>query len=747
MDDLLVFELEDDELDLFLQDVNEHLQVMETGILALEQGGLKQAGALERLNAIFRAAHTLKAVGATVGHHRMADLTHTMETLFDGMRKGTLTVNQAVVDDLLAAVDALKALRDEVVTREPSGMDVAPLIAWLNSFIEQAASDESATMTKPLPVKERGETSTELEKGGVKSSLLPTASVIPQNMQFSGMGPRQLTLEQVGHIQDYRETGYTILNVEVTVAPDAFAPTARLMQAVMAVMEEGEVVVQYPSQADLAAERHEGYLWLLLATQVDFEEIETLLAEISDIDEICVSPYRATREQVELESMMPEMYAERAEGKEGRPALGIEQTGAEGIRAGQDTVRISVERLDTLMNLVGELVTDRTRMLQIQEMLRIQYNLGRNRQRDGVFGALDELSTHFERVVDQLQHEVMQARMLPIATLFQKFPRLVRDVARAADKQVNLVIRGETTELDRSIIEAVGDPLIHLLRNAVDHGIESPRERMSVGKPPTGTVRLMAAHEEGHIVVTVQDDGRGINRERVREVAVNRGMMTVAEAAQLDDSQVIALLFQPTMSTKEVVTGVSGRGVGLDVVRTNVKRLGGSVTVDSVQGKGTTFRITLPLTLAILQTMLVELGEDIYAIPLTGVIESLYLDDWVLNSVKRTPIIHWRNQVLPLLYLRQFFAHPRLAAPAQDTKTAIVVVSWGRLRAGLIVDKLIGKQEIVVKSLSTVVGNIPGVSGCTILGDGRVALIVDIPGLINAVMRVRQQEGSVWMNN
>ena len=370
---------------------------------------------------------------------------------------------------------------------------------------------------------------------------------------------------------------------------------------------------------------------------------------------------------------------------------------------------------------------------------RVQY--GKN----GAVAALSDMVTHFDRVVGQLQEEVMEARMLPIASLFAKFPRLIRDVARISGKQVNLAIAGEATELDRSVIEVIGDPLIHLLRNAVDHGIESPQERIAAGKPPAGTVWLTAAHEEGHVVVTVKDDGQGIDPERIRRSAVGCGLMSEEDAAQLNDDAAVNLIFQPSLSTAKQVTDVSGRGVGLDVVYTNVKQLGGTVVVESEVGHGATFRVTLPLTLAIVQAMMVALGDDVYAIPLAGVVETLYLSNVTVASVKGKPVIQWRDRVLPLVQLRQFFAHtgegeflPLSAASLTSTNSvsgqAVVTVAWGKLQVGLIVDRLIGKQEVVIKSLGSFIGNVPGISGCTILGDGRIALIVDISGLISVIM-------------
>jgi two-component system, chemotaxis family, sensor kinase CheA len=347
---------------------------------------------------------------------------------------------------------------------------------------------------------------------------------------------------------------------------------------------------------------------------------------------------------------------------------------------------------------------------------------------------------HFSHVVDQLQEEVMRARMLPIATLFNKFPRLVRDTARSADKQVNLIIEGEATELDRAVIEAIGDPLIHLLRNAVDHGIESPQARQAAGKPATGLVRLTAAPVEGQIVITVSDDGRGIDPRQIRQKAIERGLLTEEEAGQFSNDEIIDLIFQPNLSTAAAVTEMSGRGVGLDVVRTNVERLSGSVVVTSEIGQGTTFQLTLPLTLALVQTMLVTVRNILYALPVTSINGAMYVAEAKISTVKGKQALDWQGAVLPVLDLRETFSHPRLAhVPADDSKPSIVLVNWGKYRLGLVVDRIIGQQEIVVKALSPLIGAVPGLSGATILGDGHIALIVDIPGLINAALQARRQ--------
>jgi two-component system chemotaxis sensor kinase CheA len=664
----LTFDVADDELEIFQQEVNEHLRAIEAGVLQLGEGA-----DAETLPAVFRAAHTLKAVAGTVGHQPMVELTHTMETLFGAMREARLAPTPEVTDELLAAVDRLRALRDEVLGRQSSGLDVAPLLARLRERLADASEGR------------------------------PPAPAGPAARRLAG---RPLTPDQAARARSCRQDGLTLYEAGVWADAEAFAPAARLLQAVQTLAEAGPVISQHPTTDDLLADRHEGHLWLVVAAANGPADLEDRLGAVSELTEVQVQPYA-------LDVAPPEFRGDT-----------------------DKTVRISVERLDTLLDLVGEMVTDRTRLEQIVETQRTRYG------KEEAFRALDETIGHLDYVIDQLQDEVMRARMLPIAQLFDRFPRLVHDLARAAGKEVHLVVAGETTELDRSIIEAIGDPLIHLLRNAVDHGLERPEARVAAGKPPAGTIRLTAEHAEGQIVITVQDDGPGIHPGRIRRAAVSRGLLSEEEAAHLTDDEAIALIFRPGLSTSEQVSDVSGRGVGLDVVRANVGRLGGSVLVESEMGQGTVFRVTLPLTLAIVQTMLVALRDDVYAIPLTGVVESLYLSDVTVHGVKGHPAIRWRDQVLPLLDLGQLFAKLKAQGPKPDSqvgKSAIVVVSWGRLQAGLVVNRIIGKQEIVVKPLGALIGTVPGLSGCTILGDGRIALIVDVPGLINAVTQARAQ--------
>ncbi|MCX7680736.1 MAG: chemotaxis protein CheA [Anaerolineae bacterium] len=670
----LQLDIEPEEIELFLREVNELLAVLESAILQLER--LADPATLD---AAFRAAHTLKAIAATVGHQPMAELTHALETIFETMRTGQLSWSPAITDELFAVVDILKALRDEVVRGEGNGVDVGSLLTRLAALAGRQ-SDDSLTPAAPSP------------------------------------GAPLLTTEQRTAVEAYRQQGFTIFEIEVTVHIDAFARGARLLQATKALAEIGHIITQQPPVEELLAGHHEGHVWLILATRATVGAIEEALGQLCDVAGFRVLPWQG--------DALAEKASPAAAPSPDAPVISpaIRQSLAD------QTVHISTERLDRLLNLVGELITARTRLAQIQDLLAKKWG------NDGEILALKETTAHVHRVMDRLQEEVMALRLVPIARLFRKFPRLVRDLARAGGKQVTLMLAGEDTELDRSVVELIGEPLIHLLRNAVDHGIEPPQERLAAGKSPSGTIWLTAAPEEGRITITVRDDGRGIEPGRIRRAAVARGLLTEEEAARLDDEAAVNLIFRPHFSTSETVTDVSGRGIGLDVVLNNVKQLSGSVAVESHPGYGTTFRLTLPLTLAILQAMMVAAGEEVYAIPLTAIVESIYLSSVEVGYIKGRPAIPWRNQVLPILYLREVFARTcvdqdNIAAKQQ----AIVVVAWGKLKAGLVVDRLLGKQEVVIKPLGALIGNVPGISGCTIMGDGRVALIVDVGGLLTTI--------------
>lgn len=392
----------------------------------------------------------------------------------------------------------------------------------------------------------------------------------------------------------------------------------------------------------------------------------------------------------------------------------------------ENRVRVGIDQLDRLMNLTGELVVSRTHLLQIESDLQAAYGGDDLTQ-------LNQVATQLSRGIDQLHEEVMRARMVPVASLFNKYPRLVRDVARRMDKQVDLVIEGQDTELDRSVIEAIGDPIVHLLRNAVDHGIEPPEERARVGKPAKGTVVLSAQQQEGRILICVSDDGGGIDSEKLRRKAVATGLMSQEAAEALSEAEAIELLFRSGVSTAQEVTDVSGRGVGMDIVRTNIERLSGSTEIHTTLGEGTTFELSLPLTLAIVPAMLVITAGNVYAVPLSSVVEVQRLELDQVQTIDGKEVVRLRNQVLPLLRLRRLFRLNGHDAPKDIGQ--LVVMRWGRVSAGLLVDELVGNQEVVIKSLGPLLRGTRGLAGGSILGSGRIALILDIPALIKLAQR------------
>jgi two-component system chemotaxis sensor kinase CheA len=384
------------------------------------------------------------------------------------------------------------------------------------------------------------------------------------------------------------------------------------------------------------------------------------------------------------------------------------------------TVRTSVERLDTLMNLVGELITDRNRINQLRNQLEVMY-----RGNDKI-SSLSDTIVHIGRITDQLQEEVMHIRMLPISNVFAKFPRLVRDLAQKTGKELDLVLKGQDTELDRSVIEELNDPLIHLLRNSVDHGIETPAERIASGKNPRGTVTLSARHEQGRIVLTVEDDGNGINIDKLKASAVTKGLITQNEAATMSEEKAIDLIFLSGLSTSATLSDISGRGVGMDIVRTNIERLNGTIVVETHPGRGSIFGISLPLTLAIVPTLLIRASEITFAIPLVMVVETQHLQARDIKVVNGKPVTQLRDKVITLIHLSDVF---NIDTQQKVKDPFMVVVRSNKLEIGLIVDSLMGEEEVVVKLLNSIIGETPGISSAAILGDGQVALILDVAGL------------------
>jgi two-component system, chemotaxis family, sensor kinase CheA len=636
----LRFDLSPDDQALFLAEVDELLARVEETLVDLERAPDDQA----LLNEIFRAAHTIKGSSATIGHTRMAALTHAMETRLDSVRKRTASVTPELIEALLKALDVLKLLRDEVETRVAADVDVDAAAA--------AVERRAALRKQP-------------------------AAGAPATLRFT------ITLDE---------------------GPWA---AVRALQALLALGEHGRVLSSQPSQAEI--EREDFTVGTRLAVLVSSEEpVGILLDALKGVPELAT---------IEAEPVAP---------AEAPSAPAPTSTGPS-LRANATTIRIDVARLDALLDLVGELVIDRTRLVQLGNALIDQFG------DDRTLTDLQQTALHIGRITDELQEQVMKSRMLPIESVFNRLPRAVRDVAGKQGKQIDLVIEGKDTELDRSVIEEIGDPLLHLIRNAVDHGIETPAERVARGKPSAGCLRLSAAHADSFIVISLEDDGKGVDVEAVKRKAVERGVVTPEQADRLSDAEAVQLIFAPGISTADRLSDVSGRGVGMDVVRANVEKINGSVEVQTRAGLGTTFTIRLPLTLAIVQALLVRVDGGTYALPIHSVTETLRIEADQVHHVNQREAMLLRDAVLPLISLRQVFG---VGGPASTDGTRLVVaVNTGNRQVGLVVDGLVGEQEIVIKPLGHLVGDIAGVSGAAILGDGSVALILDVAALVARAIR------------
>lgn len=682
----MVFDISQDELPIFLAEVDEHLQTLDETLVELEH----RSGDADLLQNAFRAAHTLKGMSGMIGHHRMTNLTHALETAFDGLRKGQYPVTTALIDLCLDAVDGLRALREEVINGSLSDYDPQPLI--------EAFADFTSTSGHHVQPERRVESSPE--------PPLP-------------------------HPREAQSNGKHVLYIQAQIDPRSVASAARAFQLMMALQEVGEISTMQPTLEQIETAQPVQTFQAQVLTTAGQETVLEKLSQISEIQHIEVRADGAGQPVIKSEepaAAPPQSNSDAVKVEAQSQAVPASQPASRGrsngsaARGVEMTVRTSVERLDSLMNLVGELITDRNHLFQVRNKLEAQ---ARN---DPLVENLAETVAHISRITDQLQEEVMRIRMLPIGNLLHKFPRMVRDMSQKAGKLVDVVIHGEDTELDRSMIEEINDPLIHLVRNAIDHGIEPPEERRAAGKPERGTVTLNAWHEQGRIILTVSDDGRGIDPAVLRKKVVQKGLMSAEEAAALSDEQAVDLIFLPGFSTAEKVTDISGRGVGMDIVQTNIQRVNGTIHIETAVGRGTTFQIVLPLTLAIVPTLLVRVGPATFAIPLVMVLETLRLSPADIKTIRQKPVTMLRGSVLPLIYLSELY---NISENGQQRKRLFaVVIQSGKHRVGLVVDGFMGEEEVVVKSLGKLVGEIPGISSAAILGDGSITLIVDVPALL-----------------
>ncbi|MEI7743170.1 MAG: chemotaxis protein CheA [Chloroflexota bacterium] len=714
----LTFDIEPGDISLWSDEQRENIEAVESGLLVLERGGVDP----DTISRVFRGAHTLKGNAGAIGHTRMQGLTHAMEDVFGAVRSGEIPELGSLADPLLATIDVLRDLLEEVTVGHVL-VDPAALTADLRARLAAAT--------------------------GASVSRGAGAAAAKAGAGSAGMAVSDPILDRLVH--EAPETEGPKYVVRIVVDESCEWTSVRLYQAVVEATESGSLLSCVPSREEIEGGLADRHLALLVkGDEAALGNLGERLSMIEDLGIEEVLPLEKALANASPDAIGVNMTGERATvapdvaptggpeqrtvdlGTEARGLVGEEKerVAGERLKTAEQTIRIDVTRLDDLMNLVGELVAQKTRLLR--QAGQLHDRLGD----DPLAREAEEGAQQFGRIAGQLQDQVTGLRMLPIETVFNRFPRVVRDVAAKLGKEVALIIEGKETELDRSVLQEIGDPLGHLIRNSLDHGIELPEERIAAGKPAEGQVKLNARHADGMIVITVEDDGHGMDANVLRQKAVEKGIMTAEQAAALSEAEAFGIIFLPGFSTARVVTDVSGRGVGMDVVRTNIERIGGRVDIKSVVGQGTRVTLSLPLTLAIIGAMLVRSGQRVCCLPLTGVVETLRVEAKTISTVQGLPVITLRDRVVPIAQLDGALGDvPRPIRPNERGFVNMVVVRSREQELALAVDEFVGQQEIVLKSMSTFTGRLVGISGGTIMADGTVGLVVDIGAVLDRTSR------------
>ena len=696
-------------MEMFLDESHEHLQSLNDGLLGLEDN----AEDLSVLNEIFRNAHTLKGMSATMGYNKIAELTHEMEDVLDALRKEQLKISEDIIDTLFKCVDSLEQMIDNVGNGEPEDLiDVSNLVTKLSSILK----GEAAPAAAPADA----------------AASAPAAAPAAAAPAAAPAKTYDLTDSEKSVIQEAAGSGLRGIHLKVTLAETCLLKSARSYMVMNALDEVGEVIKTIPPSEDLEQEKFERSFEVILVSPAEEAAIQEAVMNISEID-------KAETDIIDLNAKEPEPAPAPAPAPAAKPAApsapantpapaphkapaaakaapaGGGGGGAASKKAhASQSVRVDIDKLDTLMNLMGELVVNKVRLEQIGQTHRLS--------------ELTETLEQMDRVTTDLQNIVMKVRMVPVSQVFNRFPRMVRDVTKELNKEINLTIEGEETELDRTVIDEIGDPIMHLLRNSLDHGVEMPDDRVAKGKPRVGEVKLIARHEGNNVVIMVTDDGKGIDADVIRRKAVEKGLFTQDEVDRMDDADAVRIIFLPGFSTAEKISDISGRGVGMDVVRSKIESLSGHVDVETHVNEGSVFKIKLPLTLAIIQAMLVKVQEEVYAVPLGSIDSTINIQPEEIKTVQNREVIVLRGEIIPIIRMEQTLFVPHVK---DSDETFVVVVHAGEAKAGIVVDKLIGQQEIVIKTLGNLFMGLKMFSGATVLGDGRIALILDVATMLN----------------
>ena len=677
-------------LEIFLDETKEHLENLNAQILKLEQ----EPEDVDTINEIFRAAHSLKGMAGTMGYKRMQNLTHDMENVFSEIRSGNMKVNSNLIDTLFQCLDALEEYTNNIQETADEGTnDNQPLIAQLAEFLGNEGKMQEA------PKAEKKEEKAPAESGSDKKWL-----------------DIKLDDSERTVLSKAKEQGKNIYGLTIFIHENCLLKAARAFLVYKAVEEKAEIMVCNPPAQDIEDEKFELDFSLIVISDDSLDNILAAARNVSEIEKVLGDNYEF--EPVKEEEKAAVVQAQTT----AKETTAVTQQAKGGEKKAiskpvvNRTVRVDIEKLDVLMNLVSELIIAKNSLVSASTA-EGSSNVGFNEQIE-----------YLESVTTNLHESVMKVRMVPIESVVSKFPRMIRDLSKKLDKKMELYMSGEETELDRTVVDEIGDPLMHLLRNAADHGLESADVRAKLGKPEVGSIFLDAYQDGNNVVIEVRDDGAGINVEAVKETAIERGVITPEQGESMSEKDIINLLFHAGFSTSKKISDVSGRGVGLDVVKSKIESLSGEVEVKSKMGEGSTWTIRLPLTLAIIQALMVIVGGEKYAISLGSIQTIEDISPSEIKYVQNKEVINLRGTVIPLIRLSKELDIESSKSP--DENMVVVIVKKGEKLAGLVIDELMGQQEIVIKSLGKYISKCKIISGATILGDGEVALILDANTLI-----------------
>ncbi|EZH66886.1 chemotaxis protein CheA [Bacillaceae bacterium JMAK1] len=647
-------------LHLFIEESFEHLQNVQQHLLSLEQ----EEDVMLHIEEIFRSAHTLKGMAATMEYKTITELTHTMENVLDGLRKEELSLQPAMIDVLFQSADALEAMVRDIERGEENDHDVSTLVLQLEQMTKQPAASMEAAVTASLDI-----------------DYFPFERTV---------------------IEQAVTTGLNVYEITVMFEASAVLKAVRAFMVVQKLDEYGEMVKSIPSAEEIENDQFDQSITLVYVTDASVGTLQNEVERISEIERVTVQPVQLAKAQSKQEHSQ----------KEKKQGEKVELT---------KTVRINTDRMELLMNLFEEFVIERGQLEQVA------HTIGH----PDLTSSVDRI----KRTSSQLQEVILSMRMMTVERVFNRFPSMIRKLSKELGKDIVIDISGQDTELDRSIIDEIGDPLVHLLRNAIDHGIETPNLRKQIGKPEKGRVTLEAYHRGNHVYIDISDDGAGINRERVMKKAIENNLISESDAESRSDFDLFQLLFAPGFSTAKEVTDVSGRGVGLDVVKQTFEQLGGKIIIQSEEGKGSTFSIQLPLTLSIMDVLLIQCEEEIYGIPTSQLIETAIapLEDKIV--MQGQVMLQYRGQIIPVIELKEAFQIPAHSlgdeqAQFEDTFTSYLIVKHNKKAAAISVDQFIGQQDVVIKPLGKRLSTVQGISGATILGDGTIAFIMDAVQLL-----------------